>query len=102
MRARPIRYEVGEQVWVKNRTLSSAIKGISGKLAPNYTKCRIQRKIGTNCYEVEELSKKSLGIFYSTQIALKDKDVKRNVNFGSIQLTHCTNPIGSYIAHNDF
>lgn len=63
LRTRPIRYEVGEMVWVKNRTLSDAAKGIAAKLAPKYRKCTIKRKIGTNSYEVTGPDGGSLGIF---------------------------------------
>lgn len=63
LRARPIRYEVGDNVWVKNRILSNAIKGITGKLTPNYRKAIIRRKIGTNSYEVSDIEGKSLGVF---------------------------------------
>lgn len=63
LRSRPISYKIGDVVWVKNRILSNAVKGIAGKLTPNYRKCTIRRKIGTNSYEVEDMDGKSLGIF---------------------------------------
>lgn len=63
LRSRAITYEIGGTVWVKNRTLSNAIKGIAGKLSPKYRKCVVRRKVGTNCYEVADTNGKCLGIF---------------------------------------
>lgn len=63
LRSRPITYNVGDVVWVKNRVLSNAIKGIIGKLTPNYKKGTIRRKVGTNSYEVSDLEGNSIGIF---------------------------------------
>lgn len=63
LRTRKINYNVGDQVWVKNRILSNAIKAISGKLAPEYKKCTISRKIGSNSYEAVDENGKLLGTF---------------------------------------
>lgn len=63
LRSRDISYKIGDTVWVKNRVLSSAIKGIAGKLVPKYRKCKILRKIGSNSYEVSDAKGKSSGIF---------------------------------------
>lgn len=63
LRSRPISYEVGDEIWVKNRILSNAVKGITAKLAPEYRKCVVKKKIGTNSYEVANMMGKSMGIF---------------------------------------
>lgn len=63
LRSRPISYDIGDTVWVKNRILSNAIKGIAGKLTPNYKKGIIHRKVGTNSYEVLDTDGKSIGVF---------------------------------------
>lgn len=62
-RSRPITYKVGDLVWVKNRVLSNAVKGIAGKLTPNYKKGKIRRRIGTNSYEVSDMKGESMGVF---------------------------------------
>lgn len=63
LRSRSITYEKGETVWVKNRVLSNAIKGITAKLLPEYKKCVVTRKIGSNSYEVADSAGKVIGIY---------------------------------------
>lgn len=63
LRSRPIAYEVGDPVWVKNRILSNSNKGIISKLSPQYRKCTIKKKIGSNSYEVINENGKNMGIF---------------------------------------
>lgn len=63
LRSRSINYKVGDIVWLKNRVLSNAIKGITDKLSANYRKCTIKKRVGTNSYEVEDMEGKNLGIF---------------------------------------
>lgn len=63
LRSREIHYAVGDVVWVKNRVLSNAIRSITAKLSPEYKKCVIARKIGTNSYEIAEPGGKIIGIY---------------------------------------
>lgn len=63
LRSREIKYNVGDVVWVKNRVLSNAIKGITAKLSPLYKKCTVVRKIGSNSYEVADEFGKAAGIY---------------------------------------
>lgn len=62
-RARQINYKIGDEIWVKTRVLSNAIKGIISKFSPQYRKCRINDKKGTNSYEVTDMSGKIIGIY---------------------------------------
>lgn len=54
LRARPINYNVGELVWMQTHVLSDAAKGIASKLAPKYIKCKVNKQIGSNTYELED------------------------------------------------
>lgn len=63
LRTRPIKYAVGDTVWLKTRVLSNAIKGIIEKFSPNYKKVKINRAIGSNSYEVADENGKIIGIY---------------------------------------
>lgn len=63
LRSREINYAVGDVVWVKNRVLSNAIRSFTAKLSPEYKKCVVTRKIGTNSYEVAQPNGKIIGIY---------------------------------------
>lgn len=54
LRARPVSYGVGEEIWMETHVLSDAIKGISAKLAPKYTKCIVTKLLGSNTYELKD------------------------------------------------
>lgn len=52
LRSRPIQYEVGDVVWKLNKKHSNASKGQSAKLFNKYLKCKVNRKVGSNTYEL--------------------------------------------------
>lgn len=62
-RARQIRYNIGDEIWVRTRVLSNAVKGIISKFSPQYRKCRINDKKGTNSYEIADMNGKIIGIY---------------------------------------
>jgi transposase InsO family protein len=63
LRKRPLRYTVGDVVWMENHHQSSAADKFSAKLAPKYRKCRILEKRGTNVYVLEDMNGKRLGAY---------------------------------------
>lgn len=63
LRSREIQYATGDEVWVKNRVLSNASKAIISKFSPQYRKCIIKRKVGSNSYEITEMDGKMIGIY---------------------------------------
>lgn len=63
IKTREISYAEGDTIWIKNRVLSNAIRGITAKFAPEYRKCTISRRIGSNSYEVAEPNGKIIGIY---------------------------------------
>jgi transposase InsO family protein len=63
LRKRPLKYDVGDVVWMENHHQSSAADKFSAKLAPKYRKCRIVKKKGTNVYVLEDMDGKRLGAY---------------------------------------
>ena len=55
-------YAVGQQVYRRSFTQSSAGEQFYAKLGPAYIPCRIISKRGKNSYELEDESGKNLGI----------------------------------------
>jgi transposase InsO family protein len=68
LRTREITYKPGDVVWRTNFQLSDATKDYCAKLGKRRVKCIVLRKIGTSCYELSDLSGKSLGIFHAKDI----------------------------------
>ena len=68
LRARPVNFSVGQEVYVRNFALSDATKQFSAKLAPKFNKCRIRRKVGNVNYELVNLDGKVLGIYHAKDI----------------------------------
>lgn len=50
---KPIRFDVGERVWCKNRVLSNAGAALSQKLCPKFIPGRIIRRLGNDVYHVQ-------------------------------------------------
>lgn len=63
LRARPIKYKVGDTVWVKTHMRSNALKGITKKFCPKYRKAKVKRVIGSNSFEVSGEDGEIIGIF---------------------------------------
>lgn len=68
LRARDIQFNVGDIVFKKNFGLSSAPKGISAKLNDPFIKCIVQKRMGSNTYNLEDLNGCPLGVFHAKDI----------------------------------
>lgn len=53
-RARPVKFEIGERVWRKNRVLSDASANFTQKLAVKYIPGRINAAVGNDIYEIQD------------------------------------------------
>lgn len=49
----------------KNVQQSDFKKGINSKLLPQYVKCRIRKRVGSSCYELENLNGKYIGLYHA-------------------------------------
>lgn len=63
LRSRQITYNVGDIVWRKNFKLSNKSEKYSAKLSPKYIKCLIEKKIGTNVYQLRDMDGTYCGNF---------------------------------------
>lgn len=70
LRSRNIEFKKGETVFRKNYILSDMSKHINRKFLPNYLKCKIKEKVGSNLYEIEDENGKYIGKYHV-------KDLKR-------------------------
>lgn len=68
LRSRPISYAEDEIVLKKSFRKSDQINKFSAKLASQFEKCRVKKKIGNSTYELEDLSGKRLGKFHSNDL----------------------------------
>lgn len=71
LRKRPVTYHVGDKLWKRNFTLSSAPHNYSAKLAPKYIPCKVTRVISNLVYQLEDMDGNNLGNFHV-------KDLKAN------------------------
>lgn len=67
-RARVRRFTVGQEVYRRNFTLSSAGDKICKKFARKFIKCRVRAVKGTNLYELEDQQGKAIGTFHAKDI----------------------------------
>lgn len=71
LHTRPIQYDVGEKVWLRNFKLSDAKKAYSAKLAPKFVPMYIADKVGSDTYLLEDPKGKPRGKFHA-------KDLKKD------------------------
>lgn len=64
LRTRKIEFKVGDFVLKRNFTLSSASKGYTAGLGPVFIKCKVKEKVGRNCYRLQDLNKKDIGVYH--------------------------------------
>lgn len=64
-------FEIGEHVMKKNFFQSSKIKQFSAKLANPFSPAKIVRKIGSSCYELEDVNGNYLGVFHASDLQKK-------------------------------
>lgn len=68
LRARPISFEVGQQVFRRNFTQSSQEKKYNAKLAPMFLKSKVREKVGNNYYILEDPNGKIVGTYHAKDI----------------------------------
>lgn len=61
LRKREVRFRVGDKVWKKNYTLSSAPHDYSAKLAPKYIPCVVNKVLSGLVYNLKDLDGNGLG-----------------------------------------
>lgn len=68
LRARPISFEIGQEVFRRNFAQSNAEKSFNAKLSPIFIKSKIKEKVGQNYYILEDLNGKVIGTFHAKDI----------------------------------
>ncbi|XP_061392848.1 uncharacterized protein LOC133328274 [Musca vetustissima] len=68
LRARPISFEIGQEVYRRNFAQSSAEKAFNAKLSPLFIKSKIKEKLGQNYYILEDSDGKTVGTFHAKDI----------------------------------
>lgn len=68
LRTRPLNFEVGDIVLRKLHLQSSAPDKFNAKLAPQYEKCKIKKKIGYVTYMIENMEGKVLGKYHANDL----------------------------------
>lgn len=61
LRKRDVKFLVGDRVWKKNYTLSSAPNDYAAKLAPKYVPCVVNKVLSPLVYNLKDLSNNDLG-----------------------------------------
>lgn len=61
-------YQVGQQVYRRNFTQSSAVDGYNAKLGPAYLPCTVVSRRGTSSYELADEKGKIVGIFSAADL----------------------------------
>uniref|UniRef100_A0A1Y1JVH7 RNA-directed DNA polymerase n=1 Tax=Photinus pyralis TaxID=7054 RepID=A0A1Y1JVH7_PHOPY len=65
LRRRHVTYEIGDQVWRKNKSISDATKDYSAKLAPRFLgPFTIDRKVGYLTYALRDADRKPAGLWH--------------------------------------
>ena len=67
-RSKTVEFVAGQEIYRRNFSLSKASNHYNAKLAQKFLKCRIVRKIGTACYEIEDLQGKRIGIYHAKDL----------------------------------
>lgn len=69
LRRRPVKYEPGQLVWRKNKSLSSAVDYYNAKLGAKYVgPYKVRKKLGTCSYELEDDTGHSKGVWHVQDI----------------------------------
>lgn len=65
LRRRPVTYQVGDEVWRKNKVLSDATKAIKAGLCPTFVgPFTIAKKLGSCSYELKDDAGRSIGVWH--------------------------------------
>lgn len=78
LRTRPILFVPGEIVLRKSYLQSNALEKFNAKLANQYIKCKIQKKIGNVTYIIEDLKGKFIGKYHAND--LRKYNHRENIN----------------------
>lgn len=68
LRARPVSYNVGQEVFRRNFAQSSAEQKFSSKLCPAFIKARVKEKLGNCYYVLEDVEGKHTGTYHGKDI----------------------------------
>lgn len=68
LRSRVIEYQPGQEILRKSFIQSDMKKDINAKLLPPFVKCRVRRKVGTSCYELENTDGKFIGMYHAKDL----------------------------------
>ncbi|XP_037826924.1 uncharacterized protein LOC119614898 [Lucilia sericata] len=68
LRAKTITYNEGQEVYRRNFKQSNFEKNYNAKLAPNFVKARVRKKLGNSYYELEDLQGNLLGNYHAKDI----------------------------------
>lgn len=65
LRRRPVVYQVGDQVWKRNKVLSDAARGIKAGLCPSFVgPFTIAKRMGSWTYELQDNTGRSVGVWH--------------------------------------
>lgn len=68
LRKRDISYKVGDKLWKKNYTLSSAVNDYTAKLAPKYIPCIVNKVISKVSYNLKDMDGNDLGNWHVSDL----------------------------------
>lgn len=68
LRARPIKYAVGDTVWKKNTVLSNKDQGVMHKMLNRFDKCTVLACVGKQIYTLANKEGKNIGNFHSSML----------------------------------
>lgn len=79
---REVSFEEGEKVLKKNLFLSDKSKDFTAKLAPRYSEALVNKRVGTNCYELRDpTTDKLLGVFHTSKLKkIGEGKINKKVN----------------------
>lgn len=68
LRARERKFVIGQELFRRNFIHSKAAEGFNSKLADQFVKCRIAKKIGSSMYEIEDMQGKPVGTYHAKDL----------------------------------
>jgi hypothetical protein len=68
LRKRDISYSVGDKLWKKNYTLSSAVNDYTAKLAPKYIPCIVNKVISKVSYNLKDMDGNDIGNWHVSDL----------------------------------
>lgn len=68
LRARPISFALGQEVYRRNFAQSSAEKAFNAKLSPLFLKSIVKEKVGQNYYILTDMDGRTVGTYHAKDI----------------------------------